>query len=94
MKKVLLFLPKGFEEYEVFSLREVIKYSEEYSPLNEKLILKTTGLREEIVSAWDVPIHVDYTIKEINVFDFDCLLIPGGFEERCYYLDLFISNRG
>ena len=89
MKRVLLVLPTGYEEFETFTIREIFGYCEKYSSKADKVVLKITGLRRDIRSAWGVKIKIDYSLSELNINDFYALIIPGGFEEAGYYKDLY-----
>ena len=43
------------------------------------------GFQNQVISAFNVPVTVDTLIDNINVNDFDALVIPGGFEEYGFY---------
>ena len=45
----------------------------------------TCGNNKQVVSAFNVTVTVDKLIDEINVNDFDALVIPGGFEKFGFY---------
>jgi len=87
MKRVLLFLAQGFEEYEASVFTDVIGWSRIYgtSPVD----LKTTGLRKEIKCTWNFVVKPELDFSEINVNDYDALAIPGGFEKAGFYEDAF-----
>jgi protein deglycase len=75
VKKVLLFLAQGFEEYEASVFTDVIGWSRIYgtSPVD----LKTTGLRNEIKCTWNFIVKPELDFKEIHVDNYDALAIPG-----------------
>jgi 4-methyl-5(b-hydroxyethyl)-thiazole monophosphate biosynthesis len=49
----------------------------------------TCGFTEKVISAFNVPVIVDKTIREINVDEYDALAIPGGFEEFGFYEEAY-----
>jgi protein deglycase len=87
MKKVLLFLAQGFEEYEASVFTDVIGWSRIYGTI--PIDLKTTGLRKEIKCTWNFVVKPELDFNEINVNDYDALAIPGGFEKAGFYEDAF-----
>ena len=87
MKKVLLFLAKGFEEYEASVFTDVIGWSRVYGNIPVDLV--TTGLRPEIKCTWNLIVRPQLTFDKVNVNDFDALAIPGGFEKASFYEDAF-----
>jgi 4-methyl-5(b-hydroxyethyl)-thiazole monophosphate biosynthesis len=86
-KKVLLFLAKGFEEYEASVFTDVIGWSR--SNGSDPVDLITSGLRAEIKGTWNLTVKPEITITDVNVEAFDALAIPGGFEKAGYYEDAF-----
>ena len=87
MKRVLLFLAQGFEEYEASVFTDVIGWSRIHG--TEPVDLKTTGLRKEIKCTWNFVVKLELDFSEINVNDYDALAIPGGFEKAGFYEDAF-----
>jgi 4-methyl-5(b-hydroxyethyl)-thiazole monophosphate biosynthesis len=87
MKRVLLFLSQGFEEYEASVFTDVIGWSRIYG--TDPVDLKTTGLRKEIKCTWNFVVKPELDFSEINVNDYDALAIPGGFEKSGFYEDAF-----
>jgi len=87
MKRVLLFLAQGFEEYEASVFTDVIGWSRIYG--TDPVELKTTGLRKEIKCTWNFVVKPELDFNEINVNDYDALAIPGGFENSGFYEDAF-----
>lgn len=92
MKKVLILLANGFEEYETSAIRDVLGHCKIYSDDNEKIDFQTTALNCEVKSTWGAKIETDIMIKDIKTDDYDALIIPGGFEEDGYYDELFNSK--
>ena len=51
--------------------------------------METGGFRGQVNSTFNVPIVVDKLIDEINVEDYDALVIPGGFQEYGFQEEAF-----
>jgi protein deglycase len=78
-KNVLLFLPKGFEEYEAAAFTDVMGWSRVFGLTPVSLV--TAGLRPEVRCAWNFTVRPQLAFDEISLNDFDALAIPGGFEK-------------
>lgn len=89
-KKILLFLARGFEEYEASVFTDVIGWSRAFG--TQPVDLVTTGLRDEIRCTWNFRVKPEIPFEKIRVDDFDALAIPGGFEKAGFYEDAF-DNR-
>ena len=87
MKKVLLLLAQGFEEYEASAFTDVVGWSRIYG--TEPVDLITTGLRKEIKCTWNFIVKPELNFVDINVNDYEALAIPGGFEKAGFYEDAF-----
>jgi len=87
MKRVLLFLCQGFEEYEASVFTDVFGWAKIEG--KDPIELITVGLREEIKCTWNFIVKPEYQLSEIDINDFDALAIPGGFEEAGFYEDAF-----
>jgi len=87
MKKVLLFLPQGFEVLEASAFIDVMGWNLLEGDGTTRL--HTCGLRREVVSSFDQRCIVDHVIDEVDAGAFDALAIPGGFEQYGYYTDAF-----
>jgi protein deglycase len=87
MKKVLLFLAQGFEEYEASAFTDVFGWSRVYG--TTPVTLKTTGLRSEIRCTWNLIVKPEIEFSKINVNDYDALAIPGGFQDAGFYEDAY-----
>ena len=87
MKKVLLFLSQGFEEYEASVFTDVLGWSRTYAL--EPVGVVTVGLRKKIKCTWNLTVEPEYLLDEINSDEFDALAIPGGFEEKGFYEDAY-----
>ncbi len=87
MKRVLLFLAQGFEEYEASVFTDVIGWSRIFGV--EPVGLITTGLRSEIKCTWNFTVSPEIEFDKIKAKDFDALAIPGGFENAGFYEDAY-----
>lgn len=87
MKRVLLFLAQGFEEYEAGVFTDVIGWSRVFG--NEAVDVVTTGLRPEIKCTWNFTVQPQLEFEMVKAGDFDALAIPGGFENAGFYEDAY-----
>ena len=87
MKKVLLFLPKGFEELEATAFIDVMGWSRAHG--TTLVALHTTGLRDTVTSAWGSGLMPSLPFTGLSAGDYDAMAIPGGFENAGYYEDAF-----
>jgi len=87
MKKVLLFLAQGFEEYEAGVFTDVIGWSRVFGL--EGLEVHTCGLRSEIKCTWNFTVRPELEFDKVDAKDFDALAIPGGFESAGFYEDAY-----
>ncbi len=74
MKKVILFLCQGLEEYEASVFTDVFGWTTTYGL--EPIKLVTVGLRPKVKCAWNFTIEPEYQLSEIDINDFDALAIP------------------
>lgn len=82
MKKAILFLCQGLEEYEA-SVFTDIGWTTTYGL--EPIELVTVGLRPKVKCAWNFTIEPEYQLSEIDINDFDALAIPGGMSRSGFY---------
>lgn len=87
MKRVLLFLPHGFETYEASVFIDVIGWNLADGDGTTELL--TAGFQREVTTSFKQRFVVDYTIDEIDIDAFDALAIPGGFEEYDFYREAY-----
>lgn len=87
MKRVLLFLAQGFEEYEASVFTDVIGWSRAFG--SEPVELVTAGLRSEIKCTWNFTVIPEIEFEKIKATDFDAIAIPGGFEKAGFYEDAY-----
>jgi len=87
MKKVLLFLPHGFETFEASVFIDVIGWNLTDGDGSTQLL--TGGFTREVRSSFDQRMVVDRPFEEIRVDDFDALALPGGFVEFDFYREAY-----
>jgi len=87
MKKVLLLLANGFEEYEASVFTDVLGWSREHGDIPVELT--TAGRHPKIKACWNFTVIPDILLDEINIDDYDALAIPGGFEKAGFYEDAY-----
>ncbi len=87
MKKVLLFLPQGFEAYEASVFTDVMGWSREVGSAPVQVV--TAALRPEISCTWNLIVRPEAGLTAIDSKTFDALAIPGGFESAGFYEDVY-----
>lgn len=87
MKKVLLFLPKGFEHMETGVFIDVMGWAR--SRFGCDIELETAGFSREVVSTFGVPVVVDKLFDEICADDYDAMALPGGFWDYGFFEEAF-----
>jgi protein deglycase len=90
LKKVLLLLADGFEIYEASAFIDVIGWNLAEGDGTTQLF--SCGLRKEIKSSFNQRFIVDILIDEIDIDDYEALVIPGGFEVYGYYKDAYCER--
>ena len=85
--KILLFLAKGFETMEFSVFVDVMGWAR--NDYNYDVPVVTCGFLKQVISTFNIPVIVDKTIDEINVYDYHALAIPGGFEEFGFYEEAY-----
>ena len=82
-KKVLLFAPQGFEDIELAAFTDILGWTralKEVTPVD----LVITAFKKNICSKHNLTIKAHQMIKEINPYDYQALIIPGGFNDAGY----------
>lgn len=87
MKKVILFLCQGLEEYEASVFTDAIGWTTTYGL--DPIELVTVSLRKKVKCAWNFTIEPEYQLHEIDVDCFDAIAIPGGMSRAGFYEDAF-----
>ncbi|MCP4215059.1 MAG: DJ-1/PfpI family protein [bacterium] len=82
-KKVLLFLAKGFEEYEASVFTDVLGWSRSNGDIPVEVT--TAGIGSPIKGTWNLNVLPEIQLEEVDISNYDALAIPGGFEEAGFY---------
>lgn len=86
-KRVLLFLPRGFEEYEAAVFTDIMGWSRAEG--KEGVEVTTVALRSPVNGTWNFSLLPQRILEEVSVDEFDALAFPGGFEEKGFYEDAY-----
>lgn len=87
VKKVILFLCQGVEEYEASVFTDALGWTTTYGL--EPIKLVTVGLRSKVKCAWNFTIEPECQLSEIDINHFDALVIPGGMSRAGFYEDAY-----
>ena len=87
MTKTLLLLANGFEAVEASVFTDVFGWNQLEGDGTTELI--TVGLHPQLKCTWNFTVTPEFLVREVNLDDFDALVIPGGFEEAGFYSDAF-----
>ncbi len=87
MKKLLLLLAQGFEEYEAAVFTDVMGWSRVVGDTSVEVV--TAGLRDTITCTWSFTVTPQAQAKDLDLDDFDALAIPGGFQRAGFYEDAY-----
>ena len=90
MKKVLLLLANGFESYEASFFTDVFGWNLYEGDQNTELV--SVGLHPVLSCTWGYSCIPMRQIEEVDLNDFDALVIPGGFEQANFYEDAFSED--
>ena len=90
MKKILLLLAQGFEEFEASVFTDVFGWSREHG--TEGVDVVTGALESELKCTWNFTVIPQILIKNVDVDEYDGLAVPGGFERAGFYEDAFHDN--
>lgn len=85
--KVILFLCNGVEEYEASVFTDAFGWTTTYGL--EPIQLTTVGFHQRIKCAWNFTVEPEYLFAEIDVEEFDALVIPGGMSRAGFYDDAY-----
>ncbi len=80
MKKVLMFLSKGFDDLEAVTFIDVLGWTNQKDNLIP-IELQTCAFHDEVNGRFGIHIKVDYNLraKKLNYSEFDAFVLPGGF---------------
>ena len=91
MKKIAVFLFEGAELFEIASFTDIFGWNNVVGLKEFRDIkVETISYRESIKCTWGGEIKVDKVITEENIekfFDYDILVIPGGFGRANFFED-------
>ena len=85
--KVLLFCCKGFEMMEFAPFIDVMGWARNDYGIYVEVI--TAGFLKNVTSAFGICTRVDKIFDEIDIDEYDALIIPGGFEEYGFYEEAY-----
>lgn len=88
MKKILIFLSNGIEILEVAPFIDIFGWNSVVGDKKEKIKVETLSFGE-IKSTWNLRIgtEINFDIKEINVDEYEALVVPGGFGMAGFFID-------
>ena len=86
MKNVLLLLSNGFEALEASAFTDVFGWNEIVG--NKKIKLTTSSISSPIMATWNFKVETELPLKDIDVNDFDALVVPGGFGRAGFFTDI------
>ena len=82
-KKVLLFVPQGFEDIEVATFTDILGWTrvlKEVKPVDVVI----TALRKTVCSKHNLTITTHMLMDKVNASDYQALIIPGGHNDSGY----------
>lgn len=85
--KVILFLCNGVEEYEASVFTDAFGWTTTYGL--EPIQLTTVGFHQRVKCAWNFTIEPECLFDEIDIEEFDALVIPGGMSRAGFYNDAY-----
>ncbi len=85
--KVILFLCNGVEEYEASVFTDAFGWTTTYGL--EPIQLTTVGFHQRVKCAWNFTIEPECLFDEIDIEEFDALVIPGGMSGAGFYDDAY-----
>lgn len=82
-KRVLLFVPQGFEDLEVATFTDIIGWTRVLKEV-KSVDLVITALRRSVRSKHNLIINAHMLLGEVTFSDYHALIIPGGFNDSGY----------
>ena len=82
-KKVLLFLAQGFEDMEAVTILDIMGWTE-YKDHIPRVKVVTCGFHPEVRGRFGIVISPDILIEDIDLREYDALVLPGGFHSHGY----------
>jgi 4-methyl-5(b-hydroxyethyl)-thiazole monophosphate biosynthesis len=86
VKRVLLLLANGFEEYEASVFTDVMGWSRVFG---KPVKVMTAGMHPKLKCTWNFTVTPEKLLEEINLNEYDALAVPGGFEKAGFYKDAY-----
>jgi len=84
-RKVLLFLPNGFEALEASAFTDVFGWNQVVGDKRTPLV--TTGIRPLLRCTWNFIVQPEKQLEELDLSEFAALAMPGGFQRAGFYED-------
>lgn len=84
-KRVLLFLPNGFEALEASAFTDVFGWNQVVG--NKQTPLMTAGIRPVLTCTWNFRVQPEAQLEDLNLSEFSALALPGGFQRAGFYED-------
>lgn len=82
-KRVLILLSNGFEVMEAGCFTEVFGWASIYGDVGFDQL--SVGLRSPVTTTFGFDVLPEKLLQEIDIDDFDALVIPGGFADAGFY---------
>ena len=88
MKKIAIFLFEGAELFEIASFTDIFGWNNVVGLKEFRDIkIETISYKESIKCTWGGELKTEKVITEENFFDYDALIIPGGFGKANFFKD-------
>lgn len=85
MKKILMLLANGVEPLEMSAFTDVMGWATILG--DEAIELTDVALHTEIKTTFGLTLKPSKLLQDINLYDYDAIAIPGGFEPSGFYDD-------
>ncbi|UCH80584.1 MAG: DJ-1/PfpI family protein [Nitrospiraceae bacterium] len=82
-KRVLMFVPQGFEDLEVATFTDIIGWTRVLKEV-KSVDLVITAFRRSVSSKHNLIIRAHMLLDEVKIMDYHALIIPGGFNDSGY----------
>lgn len=84
-RKVLLFLPNGFEALEASAFTDVFGWNQVVGDKRTPLV--TAGIRPLLRCTWNFIVQPEKQLEDLDLNEFAALAMPGGFQRAGFYED-------
>lgn len=85
MRKVLLLLSDGFEALEASAFIDVFGWNSTIGSKDIKLV--TSSIQTPIKATWNLEVHTEIPLKDVQDNEFQAIIIPGGFGSAGFFQD-------